>query len=155
MSPPDFAVRQRGTLALCFGLCLAHCWGFSSRWVPSQWPGKTPKPRYCWFCAPEPLNRRAAGNQDISGRVTFVVVILVTAPGLVGTALHPQPWEHSGILSIHGVTSGILGALSCSLGRGFVATDLRSTGSSFGCFKLHHKHPPVSVCVQGTISVHV
>lgn len=75
------------------------------------WPGKAPKPSYCWFYAPEPLSKRAAENQDMPGPVTLVVDILVTAPGLVGPALHPQPWEHSGILSIRGVTSGIWGAL--------------------------------------------
>lgn len=56
------------------------------------------------------LSKTAAGKWDTAVTCCHPVtlpVILVTPPGLMETALHCQPWEHAGILSIHGVTSGI------------------------------------------------
>lgn len=145
MSPQDHPVGQSWTLAGCAWLCVSDN-VLSLSWVPSHQPWKSIQAQLLLVPrAPNVLQSHRANQQKGNGSVTFVI-IPVTAPGLGGTGLHPQPCS-TRILSIPGVTSGILGALKCSLGCGFLPTHMRSKGFYFGCFKLHFC-PPMSVCVQ-------
>lgn len=75
-------------------------------------------------CAPEPPSKPAAGKWDNPCHPAD----FSWAGGDI-----PHSWEHAGVC---GITSGVLSALKCFLGHGFLPRDMRSKGSSFGYPKL-------------------